>query len=235
MYDWEMERAMDWFTRTNSARWVSPPSYDDWRSTRPEALIPYVIESTNRGERGMDIYSRLLKERIILLGTPIEDQIANVIVAQLLYLQHDDPDRDISLYINSPGGSITAGLAIYDTMHVISPEVSTVCVGMAGSMATPILAGGTKGKRYSLPNSTIHMHPAGGGARGYAPDVEIMARELIRMQQVIRELLAKDTGQPIERIARDFDRDLFLTPEQAKEYGIIDEILNREELASKQA
>lgn len=204
----------------------------EWRSTRPESLIPYVIESTNRGERGMDIYSRLLKERIILLGTPIEDQIANVIVAQLLYLQHDDPDRDISLYINSPGGSITAGLAIYDTMQVISPPVSTVCVGMAGSMATIVLAGGARGKRYSLPNSTIHMHPAGGGASGYAPDVEIMARELLREQQTIRELLAADSGQPIERIARDFDRDLFMSPEQAKDYGIIDEILNRDEVTA---
>lgn len=203
----------------------------DWISPRPESLIPMVVESTNRGERAYDIYSRLLRERIILLGTPIDDQIANLIVAQLLFLEHDDPERDISLYINSPGGSITAGLAIYDTMRAIRPDVSTVCVGMAGSMATPILAGGAKGKRYSLPHSTVHMHPAGGGARGYAPDVEIMARELLREQQLIRELLVKDTGQPLERIARDFDRDLFMTPEQAKEYGIIDEILNREEMA----
>jgi len=207
----------------------------DWRSERPESLIPYVIESTSRGERGMDIYSRLLKERIILLGTPIEDQIANLIVAQLLFLEHEDPERDISLYINSPGGSVTAGLAIYDTMRAIRPDVSTVCVGMAGSMATPILAGGAKGKRFSLPHSTIHMHPAGGGARGYAPDVEIMARELLRMQQLTRELLAKDTGQTIERIAKDFDRDLFMSPDQAKDYGIIDEILNREDLSNWQA
>lgn len=210
-------------------KWMSSVTMN-WSSERPEALIPYVIESTNRGERGMDIYSRLLKERIILLGTPIDDQIANLIVAQLLFLEHEDPERDISLYINSPGGSITAGLAIYDTMRAIRPDVSTVCVGMAGSMATPILAGGAKGKRFSLPHSTIHMHPAGGGARGYAPDVEIMARELLRMQQLVRELLGKDTGQPVERIAKDFDRDLFMTPEQAKEYGIIDEVLNREEL-----
>jgi ATP-dependent Clp protease, protease subunit len=211
--------------------WSSPPSIE-WLSRRPEALIPMVVESTNRGERAFDIYSRLLKERIILLGTPIEDQIANLIVAQLLFLEHEDPERDIWLYINSPGGSITAGLAIYDTMQVIRPQVATVCVGMAGSMATPILAGGAKGKRYSLPHSTIHMHPAGGGARGYAPDVEIMARELLREQQLIRELLSKDTGQPIDRIARDFDRDLFMSPEQAKEYGIIDEILNREDMTS---
>jgi ATP-dependent Clp protease protease subunit len=213
--------------------WISAYTMD-WSSYHPEQLIPMVVESTNRGERAFDIYSRLLKERIILLGTPIEDQIANLIVAQLLFLEHEDPERDISLYINSPGGSITAGLAIYDTMRAIRPDVSTVCVGMAGSMATPILAGGAKGKRFSLPHSTIHMHPAGGGARGYAPDVEIMAKELLRMQQLVRELLSKDTGQPVDRIARDFDRDLFMTPEQAKEYGIIDEILNRDELAARE-
>ncbi|PDW04617.1 ATP-dependent Clp protease proteolytic subunit [Candidatus Viridilinea mediisalina] len=205
--------------------WMSPAG--------PEALIPMVVESTSRGERAFDIYSRLLKERIIILGTPIEDQIANLIVAQLLFLESEDPDRDIWLYVNSPGGSVTAGLAIYDTMRHIRPDIATVCVGMAGSMATPILAGGAKGKRYSLPHSTIHMHPAGGGARGYAPDVEIMAKELLRMQQVVRELLSKDTGQSVERIAKDFDRDLFMTPEQAKEYGIIDEILNRDDAAEK--
>jgi len=217
--DWSI---MDWTSNFKS----------DWTSPGPKSLIPMVVESTNRGERAFDIYSRLLKERIILLGTPIEDQIANLIVAQLLFLEHEDPERDISLYINSPGGSITAGLAIYDTMRAIRPDVSTVCVGMAGSMATPVLAGGAKGKRYSLPHSTIHMHPAGGGARGYAPDVEIMARELLREQQLIRELLVKDTGQSIERIAKDFDRDLFMTPEQAKEYGIIDEILTKEDMSS---
>jgi ATP-dependent Clp protease protease subunit len=189
-----------------------------------------VVESTNRGERAFDIFSRLLKERIILLGTPIDDQIANLIVAQLLFLEHDDPERDVSLYINSPGGSVTAGLAIYDTMRAIRPDVATFCVGMAGSMATPLLAGGARGKRYSLPHATVHMHPAGGGARGYAPDVEIMARELLRVQQMVRELLAQDTGQPIDRIARDFDRDLFMTPEEAKEYGIIDEVLGSGEL-----
>lgn len=202
----------------------------DWRTQRPESLIPMVVESTNRGERAFDIYSRLLKEHIILLGTPIDDQIANLIVAQLLFLEHEDPERDISLYINSPGGSVTAGLAIYDTMQAIRPDVATYCVGMAGSMATPLLAGGARGKRYSLPHATVHMHPAGGGARGYAPDVEIMARELLRIQQLVRELLARDTGQDIDRIARDFDRDLFMTPEQAKEYGIIDEVLGRGDL-----
>lgn len=218
--------------------WQSPGGFG-WRSTQTtewtsphtaSALVPMVVENTNRGERAYDIFSRLLKERIILLGTPIEDQIANLIVAQLLFLDHDDPERDISLYINSPGGSITAGLAIYDTMRAIRADVSTFCVGMAGSMATPILAGGTKGKRYSLPHSTVHMHPAGGGARGYAPDVEIMARELLREQQIIRELLSRDTGQPIERISKDFDRDLFMNPLQAKEYGIIDDVLNQDDL-----
>jgi ATP-dependent Clp protease protease subunit len=217
--------------------WLSPYSHD-WRSPngempasfQPSLLVPMVVENTNRGERAFDIFSRLLKERIILLGTPIDDQIANLVTAQLLFLDHDDPERDISLYINSPGGSITAGLAIYDTMRAVRADVSTFCLGMAGSMATPLLAGGTKGKRYSLPHSTIHMHPAGGGTRGYAPDVEIMARELLRQQKVIRELLSRDTGQSIERIAKDFDRDLFMSPQQAKEYGIIDDILNSEDV-----
>ena len=195
-----------------------------------ERLIPTVVESTGRGEYRSDIYSRLLKERIIMLSSPIEDGIANLIVAQLLFLEHENPERDIMLYINSPGGSITAGLGIYDTMQMIRPKVATVCVGMAGSMATILLAGGTKGKRYSLPHSTIHMHPAGGGASGYAPDVEIMARELLREQQIIRELLSTDTGQPMERIANDFDRDLFMDPEKAKSYGIIDEVLTRDAL-----
>ena len=213
---------MDW-TSKQKAEWIAP---------QPELLIPMVVESTNRGERAFDIYSRLLKERIILLGTPIEDQIANLIVAQLLFLEHDDPERDISLYINSPGGSIYAGLAIYDTMQAIRPNVSTVCVGMAASMATIILAGGAKGKRYSLPHSTIHMHPAIGGARGSGPDVEIQARELLRMQSLNRSLLARDTGHTIEKISKDFDRDLFMTPEQAKEYGIIDEVLTREDMAT---
>ncbi|HYF61265.1 MAG TPA: ATP-dependent Clp protease proteolytic subunit [Herpetosiphonaceae bacterium] len=209
---------MSWF------EWISP-AHDIVSAKSPSMVVPYVVETSSRGERVYDIYSRLLKERIIILGTPIESQIANVIVAQLLFLQHEDPDRDIYFYINSPGGEVNAGLAIYDTMHMVSPDISTWCIGFAGSMATPLLAGGTKGKRFSLPNSTIHMHPAGGGARGYAPDVEIQIKELLRLQNIVRELLAKDTGQPLERIARDFDRDLFMTPTQAKEYGIIDEIM----------
>ena len=196
----------------------------DWKT--PQAVIPYVVENTSRGERVYDIYSRLLKERIVMLGTPVEDQVVNVLIAQLLFLEHEDPDRDIWLYINSPGGSITAGLALYDTMQMIRCDVATVCVGLTASMGTILLAGGTKGKRYSLPHSTIHMHPAGiGRIGGYAPDVEIQARELIRTQQVIRELMARDTGQPIEGIARDFDRDRYMTAQEAREYGIIDEIL----------
>ncbi len=192
----------------------------------PQAVIPYVVENTSRGERVYDIYSRLLKERIVLLGTAVEDQVVNALIALLLFLEHEDPERDIWLYINSPGGSITAGLALYDTMHMIRCDVATVCVGLTASMGTILLAGGAKGKRYSLPHSTIHMHPAGiGRIGGYAPDVEIQARELIRTQQVIRELMARDTGQPIERISRDYDRDRFMTAEEAKAYGIIDEIL----------
>ena len=184
----------------------------DWK--QPQLVIPYVVENTSRGERVYDIYSRLLKERIIVLGTPIEDQMANVIVAQLLFLAHEDPERDIWLYINSPGGSITAGLAIYDTMQMIQCDIATLCVGGTWSMATILLAGGAKGKRYSLPHATIHMHPAGiGQIGGYAPDVEIRALELLRQQQQIRELMAQHTGQPIERVSRLFDRDLFITPE----------------------
>jgi len=192
-------------------------------------LVPMVVEQTSRGERAFDIYSRLLNERIVFLGTPVDDQIANLIVAQLLFLDSEDPERDISLYINSPGGSVIAGLAIYDAMRMIRADVSTVCMGISASMGTILLAGGTKGKRFSLPHSTIHMHPAGiGQLRGNAPDIEIQARELLREQQLTRELLAHDTGQPLERIARDFDRDLFMIPQQALEYGIIDQILTDE-------
>lgn len=208
---------------------ISPWRFE-WASERPEALIPMVVESSARGERSFDIYSRLLRERIIILGTEIDDQIANLIVAQLLFLDHDNPEQDISLYINSPGGSVTAGLAIYDTMHTLRSNVSTVCVGLSASMATVILAGGAKGKRYSLPHSTIHMHPAGvGRISGYAPDIDIHARELLREQQLSRELLAQDTGQSIERIAKDFDRDRYMIAAEAVDYGIVDEILIREE------
>lgn len=191
----------------------------------PQSIIPMVIETSPRGERAFDIYSLLLRERIIFLGTPIADPVANTIIAQLLYLEREDPDRGVSIYINSPGGVISAGLAIYDTMQMISPEVSTVCVGMAASMATVLLSGGAKGKRYCLPNSTVHMHQALGGAQGQASDIEIAAREILRLQDRLRTILSTNTGQSYERIAQDSDRDFYLTPEQAVEYGLVDEIL----------
>jgi ATP-dependent Clp protease protease subunit len=193
----------------------------------PQGIIPMVIESGARGERVFDIYSLLLKERIVFLGTPITDQVANLIIAQLLYLEREDSEKDINLYINCPGGIISAGLAIYDTMQLIRPEISTICVGLAASMGTILLAAGTKSKRYALPNATIHMHQAVGGAHGQAADIEIAAREILRLQEKIRSILAKHTGQPIEKIARDTDRDFYLSAEQAIEYGIIDEILTK--------
>lgn len=188
-------------------------------------IIPFVIESSPRGERAFDIYSLLLRERIVFLGSAIDDHVANLIIAQLLYLERDDPDKDIHLYIHCPGGVISAGLAIYDTMQLIRPPVSTICVGLAASMGTVLLAAGTKGKRYALPNSTIHLHQPMGGAKGQAADIAIAAQEILRIQKKIHEILAKHTGQSIEKIARDTDRDFYLTPEQAIEYGIIDEIL----------
>jgi ATP-dependent Clp protease, protease subunit len=191
----------------------------------PQNVIPMVIESSSRGERAFDIYSLLLKERIVFLGTPINDQVANLIIAQLLFLAREDSDKDINLYINSPGGVISAGLAIYDTMQLIQPQVSTICVGMAASMATVILCAGAKGKRYALPNSTIHLHQAVGGAQGQAADIEIAAREIMRLQEKIRNILVKHTGQTMEKIAHDSDRDFYLTAEQSAEYGIVDDIL----------
>ncbi len=192
---------------------------------RLQNIIPMVIESTARGERAFDIYSLLLKERIVFLGSPINDQVANLIIAQLLFLEREDPEKDINLYINCPGGIISAGLAIYDTMQLIRPDISTICVGLAASMGTLLLCAGTKGKRYALPNATIHLHQAVGGAQGQAADIEIAAREILRLQEKIRNILAKHTGQPVEKIARDTDRDFYLSAEQAIEYGIIDEIL----------
>ena len=191
----------------------------------PQGIIPMVVESSHRGERAFDIYSLLLKERIVFLGTPIVDQVANVIIAQLLYLEREDADKCISLYINSPGGVISAGLAIYDTMQLISPEVSTICLGMTASMATVLLSGGAKGKRYCLPNSTVHMHQPMGGAQGQASDIEIAAREIIRMQDKIRTILAENTLQTYDKVSRDTDRDFYLTAEQAVEYGLVDEML----------
>ena len=192
----------------------------------PQGIIPMVIETSPRGERAFDIYSLLLKERIVFLGTPINDQIANTIIAQLLYLEREDPDKGINLYINSPGGVISAGLAIYDTMQLINSEVSTICLGMTASMATILLSGGQKGKRYALPNSTVHMHQPMGGAQGQATDIEIAAREIIRLQDKIRTILASNTGQTYDQIARDTDRDFYLSAEQAVEYSLVDEILS---------
>ena len=191
----------------------------------PESIIPMVIETSPRGERTFDIYSLLLKERIIFLGSPINDQIANVIIAQLLYLEREEPDKGISLYINSPGGVISSGLAIYDTMQLINPEVSTICLGMTASMSTVLLSGGHRGKRYALPNSTIHMHQPMGGAQGQATDIEIAAREIIRLQDKIRSLLAENTGHDYDQIARDTDRDFYMSAEQAVDYALVDEIL----------
>ena len=199
---------------------------------RPENIIPMVVETGARGDRAYDIYSLLLKERIVFLGSTLYDQIANNVIAQLLFLDREDPERDISLYINSPGGVISAGLAIYDTMRLIRPEVSTICVGMAASMATVLLCAGAKGKRYALQNSTVHMHQALTSAQGQATDIEIAAREIIRQQQTIRTIISEKTGQDYDKVARDSDRDFYLSAEQAKDYGLIDEVLTTPNLAA---
>jgi ATP-dependent Clp protease, protease subunit len=196
-------------------------------------IVPNVIESTPRGERGMDIYSRLLKERIIFIGTPIDDNVANLTVAQLLFLQSEDATKDINLYINSPGGVIYAGLAIYDTMQWLKPDVSTVCMGMAMSMGAVLLAAGQKGKRFALPNSTILIHQPLGGAEGQAADIEITAREILRLRRNLYEILAHHTGQTMERIMQDADRNYFLSAPQAVEYGLVDEVLTQEEAANR--
>lgn len=193
------------------------------------ALIPMVIETTGRGERAYDIYSLLLKERIVFLGTPITDQVANLVIAQLLYLNRENPEREIQLYINSPGGSVYAGLAIYDTMQLIDAPVSTIAVGLTASMGTVLLAAGAKGRRYALPNATIHMHQPLGGAQGQAAEIEIQAREILRLRAKLNHILARATGQPLERIEHDTDRDFYLDAQGAKEYGIVDEVLTPEE------
>ena len=204
---------------------------------QPMNVIPGVVESGPRGERFWDIYSLLLKERIIMLFTPITDPVANTIIAQLLYLEREDPDKDISLYIQSPGGIINSGLAIYDTMQLIRSPVSTICVGMAASMATVLLCAGTKGKRYALPHSTIHMHQAVGGVQGQVADIQIAAREILRQQEIIRDILVAHTGQSAEKITHDTDRDFYLNPQQAVEYGLVDEVLSKpaEETTKKAA
>src|SRR5665647_1539796 len=195
-------------------------------------LVPMVVEQTSRGERAYDIYSRLLKENIIFLGTPIDDQVANLIIAQLLFLEAEDPEKDISIYINSPGGSITAGLAILDTMRFIKPDIVTICVGQAASMAAVLLAAGKKGKRYSLPHSRILIHqPSMSGLAGQAADIDIYAKEILRMRENLNQILADVTGQPIEKVARDVDRDYIMDPLQALEYGMIDRVITSRELS----
>ena len=194
---------------------------------RPSAIMPFVIESDGRRERGYDIYSLLLKERIVFLGTPIDAMVANVIIAQLLYLAREDDEKDVMMYINSPGGSVTAGLAIVDTMKLIRPKVATLCMGMAASMGTILLTAGAKGKRFALPHSTIHLHQVLGGAQGQARDIEIQAKETLRLQKVLRNIIQETTGQPMDRIEHDTDRDFYLDPSGAKDYGLIDEILER--------
>jgi ATP-dependent Clp protease, protease subunit len=188
-------------------------------------LIPMVIEQTSRGERSFDIYSRLLNERIIFLGTPVDDQIANLIVAQMLHLESEDPDKDISLYINSPGGSVYAGLAIYDTMQFVKPDVQTTCIGIAMSMGALLLAGGAAGKRFALPNAKILIHQVSGGFQGQATDIEIAARETIALKRRLEEILAHHSGQDIEKVSKDMERDYFLTAQEADEYGIIDRVI----------
>ncbi|RKG89408.1 ATP-dependent Clp endopeptidase proteolytic subunit ClpP [Corallococcus terminator] len=197
----------------------------------PFMPVPYVIEQTHRGERSYDIYSRLLKDRIVMLGTEIDDDVANAIVAQLLFLESEDPDKDINLYINSPGGSVTAGLAIYDTMQYVKAPVSTICVGQAASMGAVLLLAGAKGKRYSLPSSRIMIHQPLGGARGQATDIEIQAREILRMKAKLNELIVKHTGQTIERVEKDTDRDYFMSASEAKAYGILDSIQDPRKVA----
>ena len=198
-------------------------------------LIPMVIEQSGRGERAYDIYSRLLKERVVFLVGPVNEATANLVVAQLLFLESENPDKDIHFYINSPGGSVSAGMAIYDTMQFIKPDVSTLCTGMAASMGAFLLAAGAKGKRFALPNATVHMHQALGGARGQATDIEIAAKEILRNNEIIRNIIATHTGQPVERITRDFDRDFYLDAQGAKEYGFVDELLARPADANNQS
>ena len=205
-----------------------PPRFEDFSPgfLKPENIVPMVVETSARGERAYDIYSLLLKERIVFLGTGIDDQVANSIVAQLLFLDREDPDRDISMYVHSPGGMVYAGLAIYDTMNLIRADVSTIAVGVTASMGTVLLAAGTKGKRFALPNATVHMHQALGGGSGQASDVQIQAQELMRNNQKISEILAKDTDQQMDRIEQDTDRDFYMSAQEAQEYGLIDEVLS---------
>lgn len=191
----------------------------------PYIPMPFVVEQTHRGERSYDIYSRLLKDRIVFLGTPVDDDVANVVITQLLFLESEDPDKDVSLYINSPGGSVTSGLAIYDTMQYVKPQVSTICLGQAASMGAFLLAGGAPGKRFAVPNARIMIHQPAGGFSGQATDIDIQAKEILRIKAKLNEIMARHTRQPLERIEKDTDRDFFMGPTEAKEYGIIDEVI----------
>ena len=220
----ELVRELAWGGKPDAER-ISVETLMAETGPRPSDIMPFVIESDGRRERAYDIYSLLLKERIVFLGTPIDAMIANITIAQLLYLAREDDEKDIMMYINCPGGSVTAGLAIYDTMNLIQPKVATVCIGLAASMGTVLLCSGAKGKRVALPNSTIHLHQVLGGAQGQARDIEIQARETLRLQAVLRNIIQKNTGQPMERIERDTDRDFWLDPHGAKDYGLIDDIL----------
>jgi ATP-dependent Clp protease, protease subunit len=199
----------------------------------PYIPMPYVVEQTHRGERSYDIYSRLLKDRIVFLGTPIDDDVANVVIAQLLFLESEDPDKDVSLYINSPGGSVTSGFAIYDTMQYVKPQVSTICLGQAASMGAFLLSGGAPGKRFAVPNARIMIHQPLGGFQGQATDIEIQAKEILRVKARLNEILARHTKQPIERIEKDTDRDYFMGAGEAKEYGIIDDVIVHKKAADK--
>ena len=191
-------------------------------------LVPTVVEQTNRGERAYDIYSRLLKDRIIFIGKPITDDVANTVIAQLLFLEADDPDKDIYIYINSPGGSVTAALAMYDTMQYVRPDVSTICMGLGASAAALLLAGGAEGKRYALPYARVMIHQPKGGAQGQATDIEIQAQEILELREILNNILAEHTGQPVDKIAEDVDRDFFMSAEAAQEYGIIDEVITHQ-------
>ncbi|HEY6003238.1 MAG TPA: ATP-dependent Clp endopeptidase proteolytic subunit ClpP [Anaeromyxobacter sp.] len=199
----------------------------------PYIPMPYVVEQTHRGERSYDIYSRLLKDRIVFLGTPIDDDVANVIIAQLLFLESEDPDKDISLYINSPGGSVTSGLAIYDTMQYVKPQVSTICLGQAASMGAFLLAGGAAGKRFAVPNARIMIHQLSGGFQGQASDIDIQAKEALRLKARLNDILSRHTRQPIERIEKDTDRDYFMGAGEAKEYGLIDDVIVHKKATEK--
>ena len=210
-------------------------NYNDVTESPRNALIPMVVEQTAKGERSYDIYSRLLKERVIFLTGQVEDHMANLVVAQLLFLESENPDQDISIYINSPGGSVTAGMAIYDTMQFIKPDVSTVCMGQACSMGAFLLAGGAKGKRFCLPNARVMIHQPLGGFQGQASDIEIHAKEILYLKQKLNDMLARHTGQPIERIERDTDRDNFLSADAAVEYGLVDKVLTRRDEAAESA